>query len=385
MLAALIRKEIIALLRDVHGLAALFVMPVLFIVVMSLALRDLYSAPERSLRYAIADQDGGDLARSLRRAWQADHGAPEPLPADWPQALQGGRLKYVLVLAVGLSAELAAPKLPTAARIRLLAEPGADANLLNALRAQIGATAGEVKARAALAAMGAPAPPAGASTLALVQVERFASHGPRPSAVQQNVPAWLVFGMFFVVASSASLLVQERSTGTLARLFSLGVPRRTVLLAKALPYFGVNAVQAALMIAVGVWVMPLLGGEALTLAGINWPALVVVLAAIGLAAVGMSLALACTVRSHAQAAAIGPIINVLLAAVGGIMVPKFVMPAFMQRLAELSPMNWGLEALLDVLVRSGGLASTLPEVLRLVGFAVAMFAFALLMLGRTSR
>ncbi|GAB4569367.1 MAG: ABC transporter permease [Rhizobacter sp.] len=385
MLAALIKKELLALVRDVHGLAALFVMPVIFIIIMSLALKDYYSPPQRSLRYAIDAQDSGALAQSLATVWQRQHGAPEALPADWPQQLRDGRLKYVLVLQPGLSEELALPSLPTTARIQLLAEPGLDGNLFNTLRAELAGNAGELKARTALAETDAPPPPPDASMMALVRAERFGTSGPRPSAVQQNVPAWLVFGMFFVIASLSSLVVAERSSGTLARLQSLGVPRGVLLASKALPYLGVNALQAALMLAVGVWLMPLLGGDALSLAGIHWGALLTALAAIGLAAVSMALALACAVRTHAQAAAIGPIANVLMAAIGGIMVPKFVMPAAMQTLAELSPMNWGLEALLNVLLRGGDVASTLPHVLRLGGFAVLMFVIALLLFQRPAR
>jgi ABC-2 type transport system permease protein len=86
------------------------------------------------------------------------------------------------------------------------------------------------------------------------------------------------------------------------------------------------------------------------------------------------------VRTAAQANAIGPIVNVLMAAVGGIMVPKFVMPAFMQRVAELSPMNWGLEGLLTVLLRGGGVVDTLPHVGRLAAFAAVMFLLAALLI-----
>ena len=221
--------------------------------------------------------------------------------------------------------------------------------------------------------------------LTLVRAQRFATRGPQPSAVQQNVPAWLVFGMFFVIAALSNLFVSERSTGALARLQSLGVPRAVLLASKALPYLGVNAVQAALMLAVGVWLMPLIGGDALSLQGIHWGALLVTLVALSLAAVGMALALACAIRTHAQATAVGPIVNVLMAAVGGIMVPKFVMPAFMQRIAEWSPMNWGLEALLSVLLRGGDIAASLPHVLRLGGFAAAMFVIAALLFGRAPR
>jgi ABC-2 type transport system permease protein len=385
MLAALIRKELLALARDPHGLAALFLLPVAFIVIMSLALKDYYSPPQRSLRYAIQAEDAGPLARALATQWVQRHGPADTLPTDWQTQLREGKLKYVLVLQKGLSEELEQPSLPTAPLIRLLAEPGLDGNLFNTLHAELAGTAGELKARAALAQNNAPKPAANASMLALVRPERFGSLGPRPSAVQQNVPAWLVFGMFFVVASLAGLVVEERSNGTLARLQSLGVSRGLLLASKALPYLGVNAVQAALMLAVGVWVMPMLGGDALSLAGVSWPALLLSLLCIGLSAVGLALMVACAVRTHAQAAAVGPIVNVLMAAVGGIMVPKFVMPATMQRLAEWSPMNWGLEALLDVVLRGGGLASAAPQLLRLALFATLMFGLAILLFRRSSR
>jgi ABC-2 type transport system permease protein len=382
MLAALIKKELLALTRDVHGLAALFVMPVMFIIIMSLALKDVYSPPQLTLSYAADLRDQGEPAQQLLRAWQRQHGPAQALPTDWQAALQTGKLKYVLVLQAGLSEELTRPSLPLSPLIQLWGEPGMDGNLLNALRAELIGAAGELKARAALAGTDANA---NASMQSLVKAERHAASGPRPSAVQQNVPAWLVFGMFFVIASMSNLFVRERSTGALARLQSLGVSRSMLLASKALPYLAVNAVQAALMLTVGVWLMPLIGGDALSLAGIHWGALLAALAAVSLAAVSMALMLACAVRTHAQASAIGPVVNVLMAAIGGIMVPKFVMPSFMQRLAELSPMNWGLEALLTVLLRAGDVASTLPHVLRLSGFSVVMFAVALVLFQRSAR
>ena len=81
----------------------------------------------------------------------------------------------------------------------------------------------------------------------------------------------------------------------------------------------------------------------------------------------------------------GPILNVLMAAVGGIMVPAFVMPAAMQRLAGWSPMNWGLEALLTVLLRGGDVAATLPHVGKLVAFAALMWVVAIALFRKTSR
>ena len=188
--------------------------------------------------------------------------------------------------------------------------------------------------------------------------------------------------MFFVVASLANLFLQERQCGALARLASLGVPTRTMIWSKALPYLMINGLQAALMLAVGVWLMPLLGGDALSLAGIHWSALILVLLAVSMAAIGLALALASLVRTHAQASALGPTINILMAAIGGVMVPKFVMPEVMQRLAEFSPMNWGLEGLLAVLLRGSDMAGVLLPTAKLMGFATLMIIIAVVFFRR---
>ena len=381
MLLALIKKEFLALMRDVHGLAALFAMPLMFIIVMSLALKDAYNPPLRTLSYALVNADTGTASAQLVELWRQRHGSALVMPADWQDALRKAELRYVLRLDEGLSAELAEPALPVKARIHFIAEPGMDASLYNTLRAELGELAGELKARLILEqADQKPVPGAGMGRL--VEAERFDSKGPRPSSVQQNVPAWLVFGMFFVVAGMAGLFVQERSCGALARLYSLGVPRWLLLLSKALPYLVVNAVQAALMLAVGVWLMPHIGGDGLSLAGVSWPALCVVLLAIGCSAVGLALLLACLVRSHVQASTVGPVLNILMGAIGGIMVPQFAMPVFMQRLADVSPMHWGLEALLTVLLRGGGVSDALPWLARLGGFGLLAGGAAWLLLRR---
>lgn len=382
MLFALIRKEILSLTRDVHGLAVLFAMPALFIVIMSLSLQEYYSPPMKNLPYAFDVQDEGTPAQLVRATWQRTHGQPQPLPADWREALRTGRLKYVVLLQPGLSDALDAESLPRSAYMTLWVEPGIDGHLHNALRAELIGTAGEVKGRLAFQMAGAPLVGQGDSMAALVRTERFAGSATRPTAVQQNVPAWLVFAMFFVVASMASLVVQERGTGALGRLQSLGVPRGVMLASKAIPYLGVNALQAALMLALGVWLVPALGGDALNLSNARLGPLLLVLLAISLAAVGLALALACLVRTHAQAATAGPALNVLMAAVGGIMVPTFVMPELMQRVAQASPMNWGLEALLTVLLRGGDFVDVAAPVLRLLAFALIFLVLAGWLFGR---
>ncbi len=379
MLFALIRKEMLALNRDLHGLAALFVLPIIFIIVMSMALKDVYSPHVDNLAWAAIDQDNSVLSKSLLTRWEKENGTPIALPSDWQQALRAGRLKYVLQIEPGAGSDLAQTGKVEHQRIVLLTDPALDFGVFTSLRAKIEATATALRVETMLKKL-PPSVKLNADHLTgstIAKAERI-NAGPRPTSVQHNVPAWLVFGMFFVVTTIAGLFVEERSCGALNRLLSLGASPLVLLLAKVLPFMLINCLQAGLMLVVGVYLIPLLGGDAISLHGINWLALLLMVLAISLAAISLALLVATLVKSQAQASAIGPMMNILMAAVGGIMVPTFVMPAVMQKLSQFSPMNWVLEGLLDVLLRGGGLDSIRIEATHLLLLAVASISLAYL-------
>ncbi len=382
MLLALIRKELLALRRDPHGLAALFVLPVIFIIVMSMALKDVYSPPVGNLKWSSLNQDQGTLSESLLARWEKENGKPVPLPSDWERALSEGRLKYVIQIEPGAARDLAQAAKPDRQRIALLTEPSIDFGMFSSLRAKIEASVTRLRVESMMqkrpgfgqaGKMDADA----LSGIHIAKAERV-NAGPRPTSVQHNVPAWLVFGMFFVVTTIAGLFVEERSCGALNRLRSLGASPLVLLLAKVLPFMLVNSLQAALMLGVGIYVIPLLGGDALSLVGIDWLALIAILLCVSLAAISLALLVATLVRSQAQASAIGPMMNILMAAIGGIMVPTVVMPSVMQKFSQYSPMNWALEGLLDVLLRGGNLASIRIEAIQLLLLAATSISLAYL-------
>ncbi len=97
-----------------------------------------------------------------------------------------------------------------------------------------------------------------------------------------------------------------------------------------------------------------------------------------LAAISLALLVATLVKSQAQASAVGPMMNILMAAIGGIMVPTFVMPPAMQQLSQYSPMNWALEGLLDVVLRGGHWHSIQHEAGLLILFASIAISLAYL-------
>jgi len=105
--------------------------------------------------------------------------------------------------------------------------------------------------------------------------------------------------------------------------------------------------------------------------------LVAMSVAVSICALGLALLIAVSAATTEQAALLGGTGNILLAALGGIMVPKFVMPDTLQTVAQWSPMSWGLEGFLDVLLRDGSARDVAPEALglTLLGMAAILLAW----------
>jgi len=194
-----------------------------------------------------------------------------------------------------------------------------------------------------------------------------------PTSVQHNVSAWAVFGMFFIVLPLGGVIIRERQDGTFVRLRTLPVPYLTILLGKLMAYVAVCWGQFLFIVLVGKLGLPLLGAPVLTL-GSDPVALIVVVTFIALAACGYGIMLGTLARTFEQASMFGPVSVVCAAALGGIMVPVYVMPHLMQKISLFSPLAWGLNALVEIFVREGTLRSVLPE----LGYLTAFFAVTLI-------
>ena len=149
----------------------------------------------------------------------------------------------------------------------------------------------------------------------------------------------------------------------------------TQFFGKLAPYFVINQLQVALMLAAGVYLVPLLGGQALQLNG-DFGALAMLSAMLSLAALGYALLIAVTARTTEQATLTAGLGNIVLAVIGGVMVPKFVMPEGLQQIADLSPMSWGVDGFLELFLRGGGVVNIWPELAKLSAFGLAALALA---------
>jgi ABC-2 type transport system permease protein len=378
--AALVANEWRLLLRNPHGLGAVFVMPALFLLVMSLTLKNSLVEKQPMPLTGWLLLDSGRAAQHWSRLWMDRNGGTVfTSPDELTRALKSERVKVGVVIQ---SPWLDERGMPRAEQIELWlgnnVHPAAAARLRSELvfdlvrarmevaAAQTGPFASrmidDVMRSDSAALMAAPV------IRYLYEIES----GYRMTAVQQSVPAWLVFGMFFVVIPLSGVLVQERHHGTLARLATFGIGPRTILTAKLLSFTLLNWFQLALMLAVGRWVVPLLGGDALRLDfNPGWFAATV--AVTSLAAVSLSLVIAALAKTFELAAAVGGGVNVLLGAIAGIMVPRPLMPPTLQEISAGSPMGWAFDAMQSVFLGEPDPSFIVPKLALLIAFAVLCF------------
>ena len=198
-----------------------------------------------------------------------------------------------------------------------------------------------------------------------------------PNSVQHNVPAWTLFAMFFICIPLAGNIIKEREDGSAFRLLTMPGSYMIVILGKMLTYIIVSLIQFGLMLCVGLYVLPLMGLPQLNV-GDNVLLLFLVAFSAGLAATGFGLLVGTISNSHDQASLFGAVFVIILAAIGGIWVPTFVMPEIMKQISVISPLNWGLEAFYGIFLRNFGLKEIYPELIRLWLFFLAALSSSFL-------
>ncbi len=190
-----------------------------------------------------------------------------------------------------------------------------------------------------------------------------------PNATQHNIPAWTIFAMFFIVISLGSSVVREKLNGSFVRLKTLPTSYIVALLSKQITYLIVTLAQAAIIFGIGIWVFPLIG-----LPGLNLPSdmagLLVVLLICGWCAVSYAICIGVFAQTQEQANGLGAVSIVLLAAIGGLLVPSFAMPDSFKTIIKLSPLHWCLEAFYGLFLEGGNLKDIMMNLLPLLAITL---------------
>lgn len=191
-----------------------------------------------------------------------------------------------------------------------------------------------------------------------------------PNSTQHNVPAWSIFAMFFMVISLGGNIVKERSSGSFIRLQTIPSSFSLVLISKMFVYAFVALTQLAIIFGLGKFVFPSLGLPALALPS-NLSGLILVSFLSAFAAISFAMLVGTYAKTHDQANGFGAITIIILAAIGGIWVPSFVMPSYLQTIGKISPLHWCLEGYYTLFLKGGDWYLLLPTLLFLILFILA--------------
>lgn len=414
---AITLKDLKVLFRDRGGMVALFLMPLMFILVMSAAQQHMYEIgdTDNPVELMVVNNDAGELGADVIEALSAVDGieiiteldGPVLTQADVEEQIVEGMANVAVIFPADFTDSImaaASADVADTAVVTFIADPSTSTQFLAPIR---GSIEGFIQEQAAYAQMplrleagfdqiaaeasAEQAPMISAVGEAFVDAIQsddsqlgaggigvtFEQVAPEayevevfPTAVTQNVPGYTIFGVFFIIQVIATSFLGEKQDGTFRRLLVAPLPRPALLMGKMLPYYLINVVQIAIMFATGALVFGMNIGSAPL-------ALILVALATAAAATAMGLLVATMGKTPEQVGGLSTMLALTLAAVGGMMVPSFIMPEFMQMFSRLSPHYWALAGFQDVLVRGLGTADVLNEVVVLCGFALGFFIIGL--------
>ena len=376
-----LKKEFISLWRNKSALLPLFLMPMMFILIMSLAQQDIYKEyTNADISYVIVNLDKESKSKKFIEKLKEDKQLSFVVKESLDEAKKltlNEEYKFTLLINENFSKNLYKIRAKNLIEIYTSSITKAHQKLYFESKVVQKIMALKIKKMIDSVTMYNDEVKASkpSDMIHSHYLYRGEHRGSIPTATQQNVPAWIVFSMFFVIIPIATLLITEREDGTLARLQAMNSSKWILFGSKIIPYMIINQLQLYSMILVGVYIVPLFGGDRLDV-DIDFLALFVISTSISFGAVGFAIFLSTLMKSIEQASIVGALSGVIMGAVGGIMIPKMVMPPFMQDMTILSPMSWGLEGMVDVFIRELGVQSVLYESSILVLFGLISLTLA---------
>lgn len=404
-------KEFLLLIRDIGGIAILFIMPLVLIVTITLIQDSTFkTVADTKIPILIVNNDQGTVSETILEGLK-DSNAFEVILENTEEAAKNlvfkGAYQLAIVIPENLSSGLeqkvaqnvdgiiskfgleeetdSLTKIPVESKeVKLYFDPATQVSFKSSVKNGIDKMVSKIETQSIYKAFQEQI--TDDPTEVIFETENFITFKeilPKtdnkdiiPNSVQHNVPAWTLFAIFFIIVPLSINIVKEKSQGTFVRLRTNPVSYATVLGGKTLIYLTVCLIQFVLMLLVGLYVFPAIGLPTLDISG-RLPLLFVVAIFAGLAAIGLGLLLGTIAKTQEQSAPFGATFVVILAALGGVWVPVFIMPKFMQTLSNISPMNWGLNAFYDVFLRHGSLLDILPEISLLFLFFIATTIIAI--------
>ena len=407
-------KEFLLLKRDLGGLIILFIMPLVLVITVTLIQDSTFKkVSDSKIPILLVDNDKGSVSKTVfdnleksdlfsvvtqidnktitediarenvyKGKFQLAIVIPKDLSSDLQAKVDQNVEKIVSSLGMTDSTAASEPqRIIKEKEVKLYFDPAVQMSFKNAVMNAIDKMISQIETKSIYTTfqnqLGGNADFEQKSFISFKEIiPRINNKEVRPNSVQHNVPAWTLFAIFFIVIPLSINIVKEKSQGTFVRLRTNPVSNLVVIIGKTITYSIICMIQFYMMVAVAVFLFPSIGLPSLNIEG-HLALMSVVALFSGFAAIGFGILLGTVASTQEQSAPFGATSVIILAAIGGVWVPVFAMPKIMQIIAKSSPMNWGLEAFYDVLLRSVSFLEIIPKISLLFLFFIITTSIAL--------
>lgn len=407
-------KEFLLLKRDLGGLIILFIMPLVLVITVTLIQDSTFKkVSDSKIPILLVDNDKGSVSKTVfdnleksdlfsvvtqidnksitediarenvyKGKFQLAIVIPKDLSSDLQAKVDQNVEKIVSSLSMTDSTAASEPqRIIKEKEVKLYFDPAVQMSFKNAVMNSIDKMISQIETKSIYTTfqnqLGGNADFEQKSFISFKEIiPRINNKEVRPNSVQHNVPAWTLFAIFFIVIPLSINIVKEKSQGTFVRLRTNPVSNLVVIIGKTITYSIICMIQFYMMVAVAVFLFPSIGLPSLNIEG-HLALMSVVALFSGFAAIGFGILLGTVASTQEQSAPFGATSVIILAAIGGVWVPVFAMPKIMQIIAKSSPMNWGLEAFYDVLLRSVSFLEIIPKISLLFLFFIITTSIAL--------
>lgn len=367
------------LLKDKTGAFFVFVFPFLIILALGAAFGSGFTP-----KLGVISRGSGPLGRDLRVRLAATQGLDVQTFTDadaMRTAIERGQLEGALVIPAGYDARIRAGE---TVAVDYVSRPTASQELQLTVAAVVDAQNVQVRAARFAVEEGVASTfdealgraRSVASTLAAVDVAtRTAGGDSSVGSFATGAAQELILFVFLTSLSASSMLIETRRLGVTRRMLSTPTSVRTILVGEMLGRYAIALTQGLLIVLGTAVLFQVEWGNRLT------TALVVLLFA--LAATGAAMVMGSVLQNASQAGAMGVFLGLVLAALGGCMVPLEVFPPVMNTIAHFIPHAWAIDALTASISTGAGPADVASKLWVLAAYSVGLLAIATALLRRT--
>lgn len=173
--------------------------------------------------------------------------------------------------------------------------------------------------------------------------------------------------LLFSVTTMGTAMLDEKQEGTLKKLLLSPINPSSILFGKMISVNVISIMQLTVMFLYG-WLV--FGLDILH----HIPSLVIMIICTAFACSAFGVFLVSFAKSKAQVSGMSTLIILTMSAIGGSMIPSFIMPAFMQKLSVFSVNYWGIQGFYDIFWRDLSFTDPvfLTRVLVLIGIGAGL-------------